>query len=55
MFSSIPQIGNYLVFRPTIQSIAPTILAAIFLCALGSFYPAWRAAALTPAEAIRKL
>ncbi len=55
MFSSIPQIGNYLVFRPTLQSIAPTIIAAIFLCALGALYPAWRAAAQTPAEAIRSL
>ena len=54
-FSSIPQIGDFLVFRPTPRSIAPTLAAAILLCALGSLYPAWRAVAQTPAEAIRSL
>jgi len=55
LFSSIPQIGSYLAFRLNIQSTAPAMLAAIALCALGALYPAWRAAARTPAEAIRSL
>jgi putative ABC transport system permease protein len=54
-FSSIPQIGSYLVFRPRAHTIVPTTVAAILLCALGSLYPAWRAIVLTPAEAIRSL
>src|SRR6185436_17931224 len=54
-FTSIPQIGNYLSFAPSVEMILPTVLAAISMCVLGSLYPAWRATRLTPAEAIRGL
>ena len=52
-FSSLPQIGAYLSFKPTAAMILPTISSALVLCALGSLYPAWRAVSLAPAEAIR--
>jgi putative ABC transport system permease protein len=54
-FSSIPAIGDYLAFRPTVGMMLQTPLFAVALCALGSLYPAWRATSLIPAEAIRKL
>ena len=54
-FSSIPTIGAYLSFRPTVGMLLQTPFFAVLLCALGSLYPAWRATLLIPADAIRTL
>ena len=54
-FSSIPQIGSYLSFHPTLDMFLPTLAAAVLMCAAGSLYPAWRATQRTPAEAMRGL
>lgn len=54
LFSTIPTIGNYLNFTPTVRLILPTIGAAVLLCTVGSLYPAWRAIRMTPAEALQR-
>jgi putative ABC transport system permease protein len=54
-FPYIPAIGNLISFRPSLALIAPVLLAAFALCALGSIFPAWRAVRLVPAEALRRL
>ena len=54
LFSSMPMIGEYLSFKPTLHLVAPTLLSAIALCVVGSLYPAWRATSLTPADALRR-
>ncbi|MCB1498780.1 MAG: FtsX-like permease family protein [Bauldia sp.] len=55
LFSSVPTIGDYLSFTPTVGMMVWTPFWAVVLCALGSLYPAWRATSLVPAEAIRKI
>ncbi len=52
-FRALPTVGDILSFHPTPGMVAPTLAAAILLCALGSLYPAWRAASMTPADALR--
>jgi putative ABC transport system permease protein len=54
LFSSLPTIGDYLVFRPSLDMILPSLVAAVLLCALGSLYPAWQVTLLTPAQALRR-
>ena len=39
---------------PNLPMVLPTLLASIALCAVGSLYPAWRAASMSPAEALRR-
>jgi putative ABC transport system permease protein len=53
-FAAIPQIGSIIAFKPSIGLIAPTVIAALILCAIGSLYPAWRATRMTPAEALQR-
>lgn len=54
LFSSVPTIGDYIAFHPT-PGLAAFVLAASFaLCVFGSLYPAWRATALSPSEALRR-
>ena len=54
LFAALPTIGNYIEFRPTLGLIIPTLAATEVLCLIGSFYPAWRAIRLTPAEALQR-
>jgi putative ABC transport system permease protein len=54
LFSSLPVIGNYISFEPSVAMIWPNVAAAIALCAIGSLYPAWRAISMTPANALRR-
>jgi putative ABC transport system permease protein len=54
-FPHIPAIGNLISFRPSALLIAPVLVAAFALCALGSLFPAWRAVRMVPAEALRRL
>ncbi len=54
LFSSVPMIGDYISFHPTVSMLAPTLVASVALCILGSFYPAWRATSLSPSEALRR-
>ncbi len=54
LFASVPVIGDYLSFSPTLDLIVPAIAAAVALCLIGSLYPAWRAVRMTPAEALRR-
>jgi len=53
-FSILPTIGAYLSFRPSLGLLLPSAAATILLCVLGSIYPAWRATAHTPADALRR-
>lgn len=54
LFEHIPTIGDILSFQPTIDTILPTLLVSILLCGLGALYPAWRAAVMSPADALRR-
>jgi putative ABC transport system permease protein len=54
LFEYLPTIGDILSFRPSLSMVLPTLLASIALCAAGSLYPAWRAASMSPAEALRR-
>jgi putative ABC transport system permease protein len=54
-FPHIPAIGNLISFKPSVVMIAPTLIAALLLCLLGSLLPAWRAVRMVPAEALRRL
>jgi putative ABC transport system permease protein len=54
LFKYLPTIGEILTFRPSLAIILPTLLAAISLCGLGALYPAWRAASMKPADALRR-
>ena len=53
-FNLLPTIGAYLGFRPSLDTIAPSVAGALLLSVLGSLYPAWRAVSMTPAEALRR-
>jgi putative ABC transport system permease protein len=55
LFKHIPTIGEILSFRPTLSMVLPTLLISTILCAVGSMYPAWRAASMSPADALRRL
>jgi putative ABC transport system permease protein len=50
----IPVIGRLIAFRPGIALIIPVVGAALVLSLLGALLPAWRAARLLPAEALRR-
>lgn len=54
LFNSLPTIGTYISFKPSVDIILPSVAAGIALSALGSLYPAWRAVSQTPADALRR-
>jgi putative ABC transport system permease protein len=54
LFGYLPTIGEILSFHPNLAIAPPTLLATIALCAIGSLYPAWRAASMSPADALRR-
>ncbi len=54
LFPLIPRIGDYIQFKPSLTLIIPVVAAAFALCTAGSLYPAWRAARMTPAEALQR-
>jgi putative ABC transport system permease protein len=55
LFRHLPTIGDILSFHPDLAMTPPTLLVSIALCAVGSLYPAWSAASMSPAEALRRL
>jgi putative ABC transport system permease protein len=54
-FPRIPTIGTLISFKSSVGLIAPVISAAFLLCVLGALLPAWRAARMLPAEALRRM
>jgi putative ABC transport system permease protein len=52
--SYVPVIGPLIPVRPGVALIAPVVAAALALCMLGALVPAWRAARMLPAEALRR-
>jgi len=54
LFRYLPTIGDILTFRPSLSMAVPVFLVSIVLCATGSLYPAWRAASMSPADALRQ-
>lgn len=50
----IPVIGRLIAFRPVAFLILPVAAAALVPCVLGALLPAWRAARMLPAEALRR-
>jgi putative ABC transport system permease protein len=54
-FPHIPAIGNLISFKPSVRLIAPVLAAAFVLCILGALFPAWRAARMVPADALRRM
>jgi putative ABC transport system permease protein len=55
LFDYLPTIGEFISFRPALSMAPLTLLVSMGLCAAGSLYPAWRAASMNPAEALRRL
>ncbi len=53
-FTGLPIIGEMMSFHPVPEMFLPTLLVSILLCAIGALYPAWRAATMNPAEALRR-
>ncbi len=51
----IPAIGHLISFKPGASVIALVLGAAFVLCILGALAPAWRAARILPAEALRRM
>ncbi|MEK8091614.1 FtsX-like permease family protein [Methylocystis sp. IM3] len=54
-FKYLPTVGEILAFRPSLAIILPILFAAVGLCGLGALYPAWRAASMRPADALRRV
>lgn len=54
LFEALPSIGGMVSFTPTAADLAGPLLLALPLCAAGAAYPAWRAARMLPAEALRR-
>jgi putative ABC transport system permease protein len=50
----IPVIGRLIAFHPDAALIVPVVGAALALCLIGALAPAWRAARMLPAEALRR-
>jgi putative ABC transport system permease protein len=55
VFPHIPTIGDLISVKPHVAVIAPILLAAFALCIVGALLPAWRAAQLVPADALRRI
>lgn len=55
LFRYLPTVGDILSFRPSLSIILPVLLSSVALCGLGALYPAWRAASMRPADALRRL
>jgi putative ABC transport system permease protein len=53
-FADLPIIGEMMSFHPIPEMFLPSLLISVLLCAIGSLYPAWRAAAMSPADALRR-
>jgi putative ABC transport system permease protein len=53
-FDFVPAIGRYIAFEPEFTQVAMVAGLALFLSIVGSLYPAWRALAVEPAEALRR-
>ncbi|MEO3472216.1 ABC transporter permease [Roseomonas sp. CAU 1739] len=54
LFESIPTIGRFVTFQPTVGGLVAPLLGALVLCLVGALYPAWRAVRLSPAAALRR-
>jgi ABC-type antimicrobial peptide transport system permease subunit len=54
LFQRLPTIGDILSMRVDIGIVLPALAISIFLCCLGALYPAWRAASMNPADALRR-
>ncbi len=50
----IPVIGRLIAFHPDAALIVPVVGTALLLCLIGALAPAWRAARMLPAEALRR-
>ena len=50
----IPVIGRLIAFRPVAMLIVPVAGVALVPCVFGALLPAWRAARMLPAEALRR-
>lgn len=53
LVSLAPDLGTFLKASYSIQLFAQAMFVALFLGAIGALYPAWRAANLSPIEALR--
>jgi putative ABC transport system permease protein len=55
LFGSIPAIGDFISFIPSVEDIALPLLLALPLCVAGSALPAMKAVRLAPAVALRAM
>jgi putative ABC transport system permease protein len=51
---NMPVVGHLIAFQLSVALIVPVVGTALVLCVLGALLPAWRAARMLPAEALRR-
>jgi putative ABC transport system permease protein len=54
IFKHLPSVEGILTFQPTLGLLLPMCAVSLLICALGSLYPAWRAASMRPSDALRR-
>jgi putative ABC transport system permease protein len=53
LMQSLPVWGDFMTIRLSPNLLSMTLIIALTLGAIGGVYPAWRAANLSPVEALR--
>jgi putative ABC transport system permease protein len=55
LFQRLPTIGDILSFQLNVEIVLPALAASVVLSCIGALYPAWRAASMNPADALRRV
>jgi putative ABC transport system permease protein len=55
LFQRLPTIGDILSIQMDLGLVLPAVAASIFFSCLGAVYPAWHAASMKPADALRRV
>lgn len=55
LFQRLPTIGDILSFQPNVEIVLPALAVSVVLSCIGALYPAWRAASMNPADALRRV
>ncbi len=55
LFQRLPSIGDILSFEMNVEIVLPALAVSVVLSCIGALYPAWRAASMSPADALRRV
>jgi putative ABC transport system permease protein len=55
LFQRLPTIGDILSFQLNVEIVLPALAVSVVLSCIGALYPAWRAASMNPADALRRV